>query len=365
MSKRVLMVDDEEDLVWTTAKQMKRERPDIQFEGVTDPGQALARVRGVGADLLITDIRMPGMSGLELMLAARSAAPRLPIVVITAYSSPEIRSEVQARGLVEFLEKPFTFPALLSAVDRLLTRGGGFSGDISLPMLPDLIQIYGLSRATGALRIDHAGGFGEIWLENGEVVHCASGSRAGEEAFYEILSWEGGHFSMRAGEPPPGRTIRMGFQELLMEGCRRIDEQGRDRLFPPASSESLGEPFPASNWELWKLIEPRLGREAVAIEIRGAVARDLRGGLDVERWPGVISSFLDAACRLAGDGPGIVEAVAADLAVAVSWDSESDTALFVADGLVGNLAAARFRSQISEAIRQAIPDFPGVLVKAR
>ena len=141
MTSRVLMVDDEEDLVWTTGRQARRERPDLDVEGVTDPHEALARIRERCPDLLITDVRMPQMSGLELLLAARQVCPQLPVIVVTAHGNTQVRTEVQRAHAVQYLEKPFSFQALFAAVDRALARPTGFSGAISLPMLPDLVQM--------------------------------------------------------------------------------------------------------------------------------------------------------------------------------------------------------------------------------
>jgi DNA-binding NtrC family response regulator len=125
MKPRVVMVDDEEDLVWSTARRLRRDRPDLDAVGFADPQAALAELRRQPPDLLITDVRMPGMTGLELMMAARASVPELPVVVITAYGGPEVLAEVRRRGAVDYLEKPFTFAALTACIDRLLARRQG------------------------------------------------------------------------------------------------------------------------------------------------------------------------------------------------------------------------------------------------
>jgi CheY-like chemotaxis protein len=344
------MVDDEEDLVWSTARQMARERPEVSFEGVTDPEDALARIRSGPPDLLITDVRMPKMSGLALLLAAREVAPDLPVIVVTAYGSPEVRTQVQRAGSVQYLEKPFAFQSLLDATDRALTRPTGFSGAISLPMLPDLIQIYALSQMTGAVRIVRAGEAGAVWFEKGDIVHAACAGLEGPEAFYRLLTWEGGTFSMDPGVSPPRRTIDSGWQELLVEGCRRMDEAQRGE--PPTPAE--GPAVPASLLaEVWSALRPLVSESSPNALVVGAAleadsAAALQGGTDASGWPQAVTGLLDVVDRLgAGSGYGAVECVASDVGVVVAWDRASKCALAVSDELRGASGVSRFRSNVS------------------
>lgn len=168
------------------------------------------------------------MSGLELMVAARKAVPDLPVIVVTAYGGPDVTAALHGRSLVEYLEKPVRTDRLIAKIDRLLERGEGFSGSISLPMLPDLIQVYTLSQTTGALGIRRGGNSGTIWFDNGKIVHAICGNLAGEAAVYQLVSWQGGAFSLDTATRPERRTITASWQEVLLEGCRLLDEEGRD-----------------------------------------------------------------------------------------------------------------------------------------
>lgn len=136
--KRVFLLDDEETLVWSLVHQGKLLRPDLVFEGYSDPEVARAAISKKPPDVLITDLRMPKLNGIDLLVAARQAAPNLPVIIVTAYSTPEVRADVQRNSGVQFLEKPVAFEALLKAVDRALAPPTGFSGAIDLPLLPDL-----------------------------------------------------------------------------------------------------------------------------------------------------------------------------------------------------------------------------------
>ncbi|MFO0762340.1 MAG: response regulator [Byssovorax sp.] len=227
----IVLVDDEESLVWSLSNRITKLRPRYQIKAANDGEAALRLIEASprAIDLLITDITMPGMSGLELIVAARRVSPRLPVIVITAYSTPDVRREVAQRGSIEYLEKPFDFERFLSVVDDVLRRKGvGFSGAISVQTLPDIVQLYALSNATGVLRVLHAQAEASIWFEQGTIVHAATPAGAGADAFHQIMLWSGGEFSMQLGERSADRTIRASWTELLMESCRRIDDRNRE-----------------------------------------------------------------------------------------------------------------------------------------
>lgn len=105
-------------------------------------------------------------------------------------------------------------------------RPEGFSGEISLPLLPDLIQIYTVSMATGALTIRSGSERGTIWFDRGEIVHAVCGAERGEPAVYRMLHWSDGEFSLDSRARAPERTIVASWQNVLMEGCRLLDEAG-------------------------------------------------------------------------------------------------------------------------------------------
>lgn len=98
--------------------------------GVRDGRELLAQLsRGVLApqalpfpDALITDLRMPGFSGLEVMSVVRDSGASLPIIAITAFGDPETHQRAMAAGAAVVLDKPFAIRELLSNLSNLLDR---------------------------------------------------------------------------------------------------------------------------------------------------------------------------------------------------------------------------------------------------
>ena len=87
-----------------------------------DAREALEYFRSNGAELVITDLRMPGMSGIELLAGIREIDAEVPVIIVTAHSSQDSAIEALRLGATDFLKKPFDMDELLLLVDKTLER---------------------------------------------------------------------------------------------------------------------------------------------------------------------------------------------------------------------------------------------------
>lgn len=240
--RRIILVDDEEALAWSLSSRLAKVRPRDHIETANDGETALALIQEAPIDLLIADIRMPRMSGIDLVLAARKLYPELAVIVMTAFKSTEI-TRIDAGPFTGLLEKPFEFDRLIELCDHALTPTDvGFSGAISVQTLPDIVQLYILSSTTGLLTVSHRRSEGRIFFSQGRVLHAVTTNARGEEAFYEIMMWSGGAFSMRTDIAAPETSIHASWQELLMESVRRVDEHRREDAGPSTRGWTQGPP---------------------------------------------------------------------------------------------------------------------------
>jgi excisionase family DNA binding protein len=115
---RVLVADDEESIRELLARTLALAEYDVETVG--DARAALDRLRMADYDLLIADLRMPGMDGLLLVREARRMHPTLSVIIITGYSTEASAIESVNLGVVGYLVKPFRVPQVLSAVARAL-----------------------------------------------------------------------------------------------------------------------------------------------------------------------------------------------------------------------------------------------------
>jgi CheY-like chemotaxis protein len=113
----LLVVDDEPEICESLRRIL---RPHFKVTAVTDPGTALALIRGGRFDIVMTDMRMPKVSGVEVMRAARQHAPRTRLVLMSGHARSEIE-QLRTEGEFLFIEKPFGSVAeLLRALLALL-----------------------------------------------------------------------------------------------------------------------------------------------------------------------------------------------------------------------------------------------------
>jgi len=227
--KKVLIVDDEEDMVWSLQKTLGGGGLDIDVLTARSGEEALEVLKEIPVDLIVTDIRMPGISGLDLLVEVRKNYPDTAVIVMTAYPHPQFRKEAAEKGSIRFVEKPFDINYLRDVVSEALNgRQDGFRGTVAGIELTDIIQITCLSRTTSALRVRTSEREGIIFFDSGNIVHALCDGLEGEDAFYEILSFRGGTIESIKGAESPAVTIERNWESLLMEGLRRIDEAGRD-----------------------------------------------------------------------------------------------------------------------------------------
>ena len=116
----ILIVEDEATTSWALAEGLSDDGFTIDtFRTAED---AWAWLEDGHSDLVISDLRLPGMSGLELARRLRRGRHAQPVLIVTAYATPEIVRELLAAGVVECFPKPFPMDALRRTVQRALAE---------------------------------------------------------------------------------------------------------------------------------------------------------------------------------------------------------------------------------------------------
>jgi DNA-binding NtrC family response regulator len=117
MKGSVLVVDDQAGVVEWIVEELQQEG--YAAEGVTSATEALARVHAHAFDLVVSDVEMPGMRGLDLLEQLRRARPTLPVVLITAFGTVDLAVQAMRAGAADFVTKPFAIEVLLLALERV------------------------------------------------------------------------------------------------------------------------------------------------------------------------------------------------------------------------------------------------------
>jgi CheY-like chemotaxis protein/predicted regulator of Ras-like GTPase activity (Roadblock/LC7/MglB family) len=243
----ILFVDNDEGIISSVKEHLSSYADCL---GATSYEEAVSALEGeAGVALVITDIRLPGRDGFDLLLWLREHRPKVKVVMTTAYGSPAVRSLAKQQGAVMYLEKPFEPKQLMDTVQMILERTG-FSVAIQDMEFTDLLQFLSFAgRAVKVQVTNNIGEEGEIGLQGDAVLWVRTNAQVGEEAFFEIIGWKGGGFEMKplSKEEKGNKEDEISLSYLLLEGARRQDEDLiSETKEETTSKEQEGEPDVAS-----------------------------------------------------------------------------------------------------------------------
>jgi len=119
MSERILVVDDELDMLMLL-RMIIEDNSDYAVETTNNPSEGLKMLTEKDYDLVISDLKMPGMDGMELFDELQEIKPGVPVIIITAYGSLETADEAMKKGVADFITKPFRKDSILFTINRVL-----------------------------------------------------------------------------------------------------------------------------------------------------------------------------------------------------------------------------------------------------
>ncbi len=225
---KILLVDDDQDFLEVYWEILKRLPSNPEVHTASTGARALALLESEPFNLLIVDLNMPKMDGLQVIAIARRKYPQLRIVVWTCIADEQFRARAYGMGVDQYWQKPGAEQErqhFLDSVEAMLQREtqGGFRG-VQSKSLVDLIQLECLSQNSTTLRITHGAFTGRIWIHAGELIDAEADDLRGEAAFRRILGWKTGNFELLSGDETRQRAIFSSYQALLLEIAQAFDE---------------------------------------------------------------------------------------------------------------------------------------------
>src|ERR1700720_1210456 len=127
---RILLIEDDAGIRETLQRVLVEEGHDVVVERRGDAG--LARAGANDFNVVITDLRLPGLNGLELVRQLHAAQPRLPIILITAFGTTQTAIEAMKFGAYDYVLKPFHVPDLLHLVRKAVDSSRLMSEPVGL-----------------------------------------------------------------------------------------------------------------------------------------------------------------------------------------------------------------------------------------
>ena len=207
--------------------------------------RALAIIESEKIRLLVCDLKMPRIDGLQMIAIVRRRFPQLRTIVLSALEDEEFRARAYALGVDLFwlkTEMQRNSKLFNECLESLLGQNGsegdaGFRG-IQSKSLMDIIQMECLSRSSTVLRITRGPLVAKLWIQDGELIDAEADGARGEVAFQRLLAWKSGSFENLPAEPKRERTILKPVNALLLESAQTMDENAGLAANEPEAVES-------------------------------------------------------------------------------------------------------------------------------
>jgi CheY-like chemotaxis protein len=242
--KNVLIVDDEKTVRVTLGEWFKNFVEGFNPIMAENGKDAVGVLSAQKIDLVITDLNMPKMDGFELLAHINNKYPAMPTIVMTAFSTDQIKAKISELGVVQFLEKPLNYDYLKSIDFHSLgmkttakkEESKSFVNGISLT---SFLQLIDMEKKTCTLTIKCGAKTGLLYLVNGDLVDAEAEALTGEKAAYEIICWDNVLIEIDNQCNRREKNVDFTTMHLLMEACRIKDE--REEKMAEVAAQSLGD----------------------------------------------------------------------------------------------------------------------------
>lgn len=220
--KTVLVVDDEKLFLASLSEGMKEFSGD--FEVITAPNgkKAVEELKQREIDLVVTDLKMPVMDGFQLLLHMAGSHPDIPIIVMTAFCTPEIEKRVRELDAFELLEKPIDLQVLANKIREGIQHRS--EGHVKGIMLFSFLQLIEIEQKTCTLKVRAAERKGTLHFSKGVLIDAVFADKVGEAAAMEIVCWEDAEIEIVNSAKKIRKRIERPLQNLLMDAAKEKDE---------------------------------------------------------------------------------------------------------------------------------------------
>lgn len=228
----VLIVD--KDMTHTSTLELRLANEGYKVTVASDGQQALEIARANPPTLILSEIALPKLDGFNLCTTLKSdnRTNHVPFVFVSGKNDEFNSTKAFDMGADDFIGKPVNIEFLLKKLGRFLAKpkpaapsSSGVQGRLSDFGLIELVQTLSLGMKTVKLELSsEALGQAAIYIEDGRIVHSSTVEKQGDEAFYQIATWDDGAFQILSGQTTTDRNVGSSNDFLILEALRRMDE---------------------------------------------------------------------------------------------------------------------------------------------
>jgi CheY-like chemotaxis protein len=246
--KQILIVDDEILFTKSLAEGLSALEPGWTVLSAKNGKEALDLLEGSQIHLVATDLKMPVMDGFQLLAHLATHHGDIPVIVMSAFATPEMEEKLQALGIDQVLEKPLDLVTFHEKVrSSLEASAGGFVRGITLPTFLQMIE---MERKTCTITVTTGDRSGCLYFRKGVLLDAEVEDLRGPMAAMDVLSWDETAIEIRNACKVGKRIITFDLQHLLMECMRIKDEEANIEGSRIKSAAILEQASPTSLYTL-------------------------------------------------------------------------------------------------------------------
>lgn len=325
---RILIVDDEPEEARALARQFSALAPGLTVFTTTSGKDAIELLERRDVELVLTDLRMPELDGVQLLAWLHQHRPNVAAFTMSAYGTDAEAATLGSLGAIDHFPKPVDVATVLkSFTDTLHQTVRGYVQHVSLA---SFLQLLEMERKTCSLTVTCAEKTGYLAVRDGALVGARAGELEGQAAAIAIVAWPYPNIaiSRRCEETGEAFSSSLGF--IVMEAMRTQDEAARQaeasrpqasawpaahRTWRPSAlvaENGKGEPSAPRNGEAITLFSGAQALAVVETETGNVVYSASRNDCPVGELARLASQLLlqeSATLRLCSEGEGVEELV--------------------------------------------------------
>ncbi|MCK5055922.1 MAG: response regulator [Candidatus Aminicenantes bacterium] len=240
----ILIVDDEKKIVELLKETITKMSKNYRILEAYNGKEALEKIDKEKIDLVLLDIKMPVMSGVQVLTELHNKKLWLPIIILTAYNVSDIEVNFREFGIVDYLSKPLDMVMLKSTIGQVL-RNREQKDSITGMSLAAILQVLEMEQRTGVMTIKMEDKNGRIFFREGRVVDIEAGGLSVEEALGYLLDTEkedeDREISIEYLNHKRTEKINKSLTEILLEASRILDEDRKDETAAEKEEEITEE----------------------------------------------------------------------------------------------------------------------------
>jgi len=219
--KKVMIVDDDP-VIQKIISHALMEQKGFEVLTAMDGREAIELLNIKEIDMVLSDLYMPGINGLQLLSYMSKRHPGIPVIVLTGRGTPEIEARIKVLGDYQYFEKPLDINVLIEILKKTLYSAP--AGQIHGISTSSFLQLIDMEEKICTLKIRSDEKFGRLYFMKGELMAAETGEMRGEAAAFDIISWDNSVIEIENVCRKNRKEINKSLMHILMEGARIKDE---------------------------------------------------------------------------------------------------------------------------------------------